>query len=711
MSNSKIVGSNIVINRGREDDITNVRFRPIQAVEPLTGRTLAIDSFLNVMLDKRAPGLWAGVIGGPKSKVEHLAELAVTHNLVGQIAEIMFDNDLVRRINDKLIRNNQRYKAGVMSVDHISLLRAVSAAIGAAASVDDPSRAVARILTELLSRAYTKLNVMVPFVGSIELTTYKDPIADTNALITAAQITTVSEVFEAIELGTAFSDAKEFNPSVTESLLGPLLVTAANRLMNTLRYEKYMRDTATLVGRYIIKAHDLPDHVRDNADLAYLASNASFAIGAIKRASNDISTPDFDLREAITYTVMRLRELKRFETVSMEKFKSMYTHDIVLAPSGRICGAILSRNDNFKLQTQVSKFIDRDNYVIQAQVPVGEAYIAPIAEAITRAFESNILGRTVTVAAQHMITRAWELDDDQTGGYVFMFNLTDVEELMYGIASAERLYVTNIPYATDMAVPVTFAGEPRLIFEVSDGKVFYEAKGMYNGSAVTTDDPMEVLLLTGQDHKGATAFPVRPQTILEDMRKSVLPMMPVDNIINLNKDVRMTLPSLDGLELEISTSLQDLLGLGEIGKLYLTVEDTMRAQVNAAFSSLVVIYDQLIANGGEVDKMLARQVATATHAVLGRVTSSDTFRRMLQTLFIRFMQDAQFKGRKQLLRAHIADAFVQHQLALNAASMLLLKTGLMQYGIQEDLSKIFDDEQVVEVAVTAETWEQAMRPL
>lgn len=107
MSNVQLQGDSIVINRGRDSDVLNVRFRPIREFAPMTGRTLAINPFINVMLDKRAPGLWAGVIGGPKSKVEHLAELASKQGLVGQIAEIMLDSDLVRRINDKLIRNNQ----------------------------------------------------------------------------------------------------------------------------------------------------------------------------------------------------------------------------------------------------------------------------------------------------------------------------------------------------------------------------------------------------------------------------------------------------------------------------------------------------------------------------------------------------------------------------------------------------------------------------
>lgn len=711
MSNVQLQGDRIVINRGRDSDVLNVRFRPIREFAPMTGRTLAINPFINVMLDKRAPGLWAGVIGGPKSKVEHLAELASKQGLVGQIAEIMLDSDLVRRINDKLIRNNQRFKGGVMTLDYTTLLRAVSSAIGAASSTADPKRAVARILTEVLSRAYSKLNVMVPFVGAVELTAHRDPIADLDMLITAAQVTTVTEVFEAIDLGSAFSDAKEFNPSVTEGLLGPLLVSAANRLMNTLRYEKYMRDTAVLVGRYITKAYNLPDHLRDNADLEYLASNASFAMGSIQRAAENISTPDFELREAITYTVMRLRELKRFETISLEKYKSMYSHDIVKAPSGRIAGIVLARNEQFKLAAQVSKFIDRADFVIQAQVPVGEAYVAPLSDAVTRAFEGNILGRTVTVAAQNLITRRWELDDDQFGAHTFVHNVSEVEEFCYGMAFAKHLYVTDIPLGTDMGVPITIGGAPRLVFECDDGKLFYEPRGMSTGSTVMTEDPLEVVLLSGVDHRGTSLFPVRPQTILDDMRKAVLPSMPDDITVDMDKPVKMTLPDLEGKTLELNTSLQNLLGLGELGKMYLTVEGTMRDQVNAAFASLILIYDELKTFGGEVDNMLAKQVATATHQIIGRVTASDTFRRMLQTLFVRFMQDAQFKGRQHMLRSHIADAFVQHQLALNTSSMLLLKLGVMQYGLQEDLSRIFDAERVVETAITSEVWDQAMRPM
>lgn len=317
-ANCAFVGEGLNVRRGEKVNpvFLPVSFRPIHATEMQPGgRSRSLNRFLSVMINKRAPGMWAGVVGGPKSKVEHLAELTVDNNLEAEIAAVFSDVELMRKINDKLIRGNARYKSGVFTVDYLSLLRAVAFAVGASPTVKDAKWVVTRIVTELLSRAYTKLNVMVPFVGSAELSWHMRPIAVLDDLIHSSQVATINEVFEAIELGAAFDGSKEFNPAVSEAMIGPLLTAAANRIMNSLRYAKYMRDTAALVGVKLVNPSALPEHLQDNADLDFLATNASFAIGAIAHAHDPISTPAFDQRDAIQYTVMRLREMKQFETV------------------------------------------------------------------------------------------------------------------------------------------------------------------------------------------------------------------------------------------------------------------------------------------------------------------------------------------------------------------------------------------------------------
>lgn len=710
-TNVQLLDGTIAVTRGRTTESTKSRFRPIRPTEPLLGRTLSVDKFINVMLDKRAPGLWAGVVGGPKSKVEHLAELVVSNGLVASVADELMDINLMRKINDKLIRANQRFKAGVITIDHVSLTKAVSSAVGATTSKGDPKRIVARVITELLSRAYVKLNVMLPFNGAVELHCYERPVATTDAIINSAQIANVAEVFEAIELGSAFNDAKEFNPAIAETLLGPLLTTAANRLMNVVRFDRYVRDTVTLVGRYITKAHDLPDHVRDSADLAYLASNASIAIGAIRAAGNPISTPDFDLREAITYTVMRVRELKRYETISLERFKSMYTHEIVKAPNGAIVGVFLRRNEAFRLASQVSRFTDRGDYTIQQPLAAHEAYVTPVVDAINRAFAGDILGNTLAVAAQHLITRQWEVDEQAEGGHCFVHNLTEDEEYMYGLAQAERLYVTELMTleASREALLVTPQSEPRIVFEVADGKVFYQARGVYSGAAVLTSDPLEVVLLNGTDFAGSTPFPQRPQTIPDEYRSTILPAMPNELIIDLERAVAIKLPMLGDSELVENISLHSLLGFEGTGACHMTQDFNARAQITAAFAGLVLVYQQLRALDGVTDEFLARQVATAAHTLVGNIVRDSAFTRLLETIFVQFVQNPSFRGRQRELRAHLSDAFVKHQLTLSAASLLLLKTGVLPFGVQEDLSSMFAEENTVEIAITSAAWDQALR--
>lgn len=709
--NSRFVGNGLVVQRGEGSvAFMPTTFRAIEeSVIMAAGKTRSLPRFLNLMVDKRAPGMWAGVVGGPKSKVEHLAELAVDADVIAEIADTFADVNLMRLVNDKLLRGNQRYKAGVFTIDYPALLRAVGMAVGASSSVRDTKWIVARVVAELLSRAYAKLNVMVPFVGAAELSWHMRPIATLGDILRASKVATVTEVFEAIELGSGFDASKEFNPAVAEAMIGPLLSAAANRLSNCLRYDKYMRDTAVLTGQKLACPGMLPEHMQDNPDLVYLASNASFALGAIEHARDPIMTPDFDLRDAVAYTVMRLREMKRFETWSMERFASYYSVELVKARTGYVAGAVVQRHDPFKINAQVTRFVERGDIVMQMESNVGEAYVAPLAEAVNRAFEGDSLNRNVAVAAQHLIVTAFEQDGAGDGGYVFTHGVTADEERMLGLAHSEFLTLIGIDEDDDTATP-------QIVMEVPDLKMFYNSKGQPTAAGIMTTDPLEILILRGIENSDAAPFPLRPQTILDDIRRVVLSQIPetfkidgveVNGLIDLSKPVKIELPMLGDIPVVRSESLQDLLGLLEIGPLHLTVEQSAANTLSGSFAAMVAIYNDLTANG-ETGKLLARQVAVATHSMLGKVVNHSAFQPMVRTMLRRFVHDPAFKGRHAALRAHLQEAFVRHQLALNTCFMMLLKLGLLEFGVHEDLVKMFEAENVVEVAITAETWQSAL---
>jgi len=635
---------------------------------------------------------------------------------VQDVALAFADVELMRRINDKLIRNNQRYKAGVFTIDYPSLQRAVAGALGASSSARDAKWIVARIITELLSRAYAKLNVMVPFVGAAELSQHQRPVATLSDLLRTSDVATVNEVFEAIELGGAFDAAKEFNPAVAEAMIGPLLTNAANRLMNCLRYSKYMRDTAVLVGRFMAYPAMLPAHMQDNADLAYLASNASFALGALNHAGDSVSTPDFDLRDAVTYTVMRLREMKRFETWSLERFSSHYSVELVRATTGYVAGAVVTRATPMKLSTQVTRFVDRADVVVQLQSTIGEAYVAPLAEAVNRAFEGSILDRSASFAAEQMITMVYEGDGHAEGGYVFYNGLTADEQLMLGLAYAEYLTLGNLSIASDGNALDIVMDNPTLFFEVPDRKMFYTTRGLMSGSSITTSDPAEVLILRGIEKMDPAPFPVRPQTILDDVRRVVLSQRPdtfnvdgavVNGLIELGKAVKIRLPMLGDTPVTRQESIQDLLGLAEIGELHLTIEQSARTSITGTFATMVACYHE-VRRHGDTGALLAHQIAVAMHSLVGRVASHSAFIPLLRTMMQRFVHDPAFAGRHMAMRAHLQEAYVRHELSLNAAFMVMLKLGLLEFGVHEDMTKVFDEENVVEIAVTAENWHSAM---
>lgn len=696
----------ITMTRGKDDVALDVRLRAVAPSDPMTGRTIPLDRFINVMLDKRAPGLWTGLIGGPKSKMEHLAEITVRHDLVASIAESLLDHSLIRKINERIVRANQRMKREVYIIDYISLLKAVSFAVGATTSSTDPRRILARVITELLSKAYLKLSVMTPFVGAAQFERYTTSLVSTKAVIEAADVALVTEVFESIELGAAFKDVKEFDPRIAETLLGPLLVTAANRLLNAIRYSTYMRTSAVLVSRWMCQSENFPSHLRDDPNVRALASNFSFAYGALSMIDDPIVRPDFELREALEYTAMRIRELNRFETVSIDRYQQMFGHELVRAPSGYICGVIVAANEQFEVPTQVTKFVERQDFTIQCPVEVAEAYMSPITESVTRAFAGGLLSRTLHVAAQHVLTRRWELEPSAGGAVGFMYNVTPDEEFLYALSFATRMYLTDIVTAGMGQVDA-----PRIVMEMNGGKMFYEPVGWLDADSVFTTDPLEVLILSNMDHEATALVPLRPQIIPNDMRSTILDTPPVDVTIDLHRRLELVLPLLNDKKLAVNTSIQEMLGISGLGNLELTISMAAARQVTNAFAALCFMYDELKANGGEVDNLLAHQVANATHALIARLGGAEPFRRLLLTLHAWYMQDAQFKYERNTLRAHLSGALVQHHMVLNTAMMILIRTGVLEFGLHDNLRAMFATENVVETAVTSEQWASAMKPI
>lgn len=280
--------------------------------------------------------------------------------------------------------------------------------------------------------------------------------------------------------------------------------------------------------------------------------------------------------------------------------------------------------------------------------------------------------------------------------------------MMLGLAHAEYLSLGGI----DDEGLLT----PQIYMEVPDLKMFYESRGMATGSGIMTSDPAEVLILRGVEKNDPAPFPLRPQVILDDVRRVVLSQLPntfkvdgleVAGLLEMSKPVRIKLAMLGDTPVQRLESIQDILGLAEVGELHLTVEQSMYQLLSSTFAALVATHDMLLQHG-DSGRMLAKQVAVAMHALVARLASHSAFTPLLRTMMLRFVHDPVFKGRHAALRAHLQEAFVRHQLGLNAAFMVMLKLGLLEFGVHEDITRIFDDQGVVEIAVTSESWQDVM---
>jgi hypothetical protein len=739
MSRVKLVDDRLYITADGASVPVGVHFRPVADTAPFLGRMIATSMPLSLLLDNRAPGTYHAVLGGPQTKAEFLADIMVHNDLVVEVADRLADFRFLKEVNERLTRAGSRLKRDVMVMDHETLYAAVLAVTGGTTADSDESGLLARILTALISIPYMELAVMVPFVGVVDYKYFSDPVANLDTIIHASKVADVTEVLEAIELGANFRGTKEFASAMTESLLSTSFVSASSRLMGSLLRARFVQDTAVLTGMWMVNHPDLPEHIRDHPDLPTLASNASFSIDGLKRIGSVITIRDFQMAEAIKHTMLRLRELRRFTPMPLKSFRDMYSHDLVKLPSGDICGAIAWRNEGVDLHPQVSRFVKRANYTTQTKVEVAETYLKPMTDMVNAAFSGRLLQHTVAAAAQHLISRTYENNALSAGGYVMTLNLTESEIDMLALAHCERIAVSDIIAGSSLGVSTpssaadssAFVGLlPRIIYDTGDIKACYKAAGVYSGQTVMTDDPMEVLMLTAADYRGPADFVRRPQTFMEDTRRMVIGgELDRASVRSLSKPIRMDLEPLRGAEiLTINVSLAQLLGLGDLGELHLTLERAPAALAVASFSALLYIYDELRALGepqareqGElvpagspvrsfrIDTMMAKQVAVSAHALWGRIADSPVFSHLARSIFLQYIQQKTLASERHMLREQLADAAVQHQIALNIGAAMLLSTGMLRYGLHEDIANMFTEQDVALIAVTGENWQRVMR--
>lgn len=701
---SESAGSIITV-AGDQVSVAKVIYRRTATTPPMGADAVNIMKFTSVMIDKRAPGMFSNALSGPTAKLEWLAELLVAHGQVGTTARLLMQHDLVAKVNERLLRGNARFKQGTVLMSHPALFRSMLEITGASNDRSDPKRVTARVLTELFARIYSAFNVIMPFRTVYSQEVYSNPIGNTSSLIEASHVATVTETFEALKLGTSMKE-REFSAGVVETILGPVLLNAANKLLAAEKYNRWMRDAAVLTGMFLRNSDDaVLEPLRDNGNLQILATNASFGFDAMSRSifGASVLSPVHEHEDVLQYAALRLRELRRYETISMDKFANMYSYSGVRTAKGATAGVFVSRNLEMTCNSKAIVLESDSDVMIPMNSYALDPYMPMLNEFVNGAFSGAVAQSAAHAFAQHTVARETERDSTLTGGRIIGFNMTEDELTMLACAHADEIIVSSF----SQIGPDNDA--PQVYFGVRDGRVNYASDAYYNGTSVFTREPGEVLIFTGEDFTGNQRFITRPQTYAEDVFGGLVDTMNPDLYNSASRALKVELPLPDGTDIKIDISLYGLLtGLSDTPDMdnFIAIDRQAADVIQAFFALALVAYSDLSSQTDATDIVMAEQVSTGTHDLIARFVAPVGFKRFMRTLNLQLMASPAFGTRDK--RALLTNMVSQHSLAVRLAVTMMMRMGLIPYGMQTDIVAMLTDTRAVERAATSEAFRSIM---
>lgn len=688
----------IVVSNGTATKVLSASMRDITLTEPMGSegfKLTPVQTFQTVMMDKRAPGLFTASFAGPNAKMEWLAEQMVKADVVARTARLMVQPDLIEQINSRLLKNNSRFRRDVVALSYPALYRAVREIAGAGSDLKDPNRVVARILTELLARSYAALGVMMPTKPFFAQTYYENAVAGTRDLIEAAHVATVTDVLETIKLGEALK-VKEVAPGVVENIMGPMMVQAAHKLLSAEKYNRWMRDAACIVGKYLRNADDpVLDSMRDNGDLMALALNASFGYEAAALfSSKAVLSPAHEHSELLGYAALRLRELKRYETVSVEKFRSMYHVEFSKTAKGYIAGVFVSPNMVPKSAVKGIVFADAGDMKVPLHSHILDPYVAGLNDMANSAFSGESIRSSAAFITSHVMARAAE-ERGEEFGKVALFMMSEKDLAMLGLVSSDTLIFASNELDT------------RVYYGVRDAKLYYKGDAYYTGDLVYTMDPGEALIVSGSARFATQVMPTRPQTYPEELLGGLIDGIDPELYVLSTKRTALKFPY--GSEfIDLDISLHSLLtdsDKEEIAPDYIARDTLMSDWISAYFGLALVCYNELINSENAVDRVIAEQIATNMHDSVARFAKSASFGLFKRTIMQRL---AAARVGDRDVRRTLSMPAVQHEIAIRLAVTLLLRMGMQPYGMQDDVISVLQDSNALERAITSDAFGRAM---
>lgn len=626
-------------------------------------------------VDRRAIGYRATSIGGREGGFEALAEMIARDDLEQELASALANGELMVRVFDRIFPKKETLRV-TANQGLLTMPQLVEAYRQALTGENKSRTTLAQILAEVTAHSLKHLNLILPFDGFVTVDPHVELFPSFTTLIEAARVKRITDVLESLKMSPEIGKVKTLSAVALYSALQPMFTRAARALLQTVDQDMYLQDALLLLRLYVAQDPALPRVLANNDNLRSMSTNLTYVLASAEQPLRDLVVPEYMMADVISDANLRLRGLKRFETIHLDQLRSWYTHYTVSDGTGqRVVGLVFARNYKAENRTQVTVFnqISSPNYPVWTQTDFALAAnrLDPVlSDLFSKSLDTKAMTAIATSVAHYL---PHENEDQDETASVFFVNGSTERELCYYAAANVRHLVLN---ATSDAFSLGYVLE--------DTELNYRTQALVLGTRILTTDAAEAIIHSGvREFVGEGVVPTRIQGIPETVRQSLLLVNPSDFVVPLAQPINIKV-DLNEIELSCETSVADLLMLPRQLKLSFTIPLANTVLVHDYVGALLAMADSvdITRSEGEIARLRA---ATALSNMLLSVSGSAAGRSITRAVFIKLMQSVPSGNEREAVRGKLRHAELSYKIALRVAAELLAALGFLTKQHADDI--------------------------
>lgn len=599
-----------------------------------------IHNFGTAIVQKRTPGCFTYEFGKGSLAVEAVVSFLLTNAAspvamqknVDSLSAILMDGAALRKVWDKLFPSMTQ---SLTPEQHLFSVNDIQAAFANQLGAKAIS-GVTAVLTELTVEALSGTRFVSRTEGYSIQEVRESRFPDEDDLARECVRAELITALKAEPLRLKF-DAKKFSPQ----FLFDEFQRACNRLglvvakmgynydaLNDAMYVIYtaLNDRGSLSNR-------LPAEVINSGEFAELSSNLTFVIAAFAAAVKKPRDGAWNLRSNMGKVIQIFNLSDRYDIVTMATAVAHMRYTSVVDPRSNLLGGVLSYSAPIKHRTDVALFHSQSAAVPLMQAVRLERYSESFSALVSPTQGWDIMDTAHDIVESIVSVGRVRETDDMPRSTLWVLGTLSANDLIHiAVHYADKVYLPRL--SSDKSVSL----DTRLIFEKDlKGKRLFADSIPFEGKIYTQD--ARTLLLGCDSFDSELSFDMTGQFMPDFVWNTLMVDQPSDIQWDFNggRDVAVQIGE---SKINCSLLMTDLTRHIERDEARMIRQPFTAGVIDAAFQAIHDAKDWVLAqpssaNNPAIRERLLAQVGHQLHSMYEKMSSSDMFQDVLETVIRR----------------------------------------------------------------------------